>query len=82
MNLHTLEITAAIIDSVSAERAIAKMCVWSTARFSKYSEAAVDSMLATGQRMEAERDVYLVREGEEVSCFLFYVASGQIKFSR
>ena len=82
LNVRIVETTAAIIDSLSSERASAKMCIWSTPRFSQVSETYIDVLLASGQRMETEDDLCLVREGEETASVVFYVASGQVKFVR
>jgi hypothetical protein len=98
LKLRAIETTAAIIDGISVERARAKTCLWSTTRFSQGSESFMDALVATGQRMEAEQDVYgtrvpprtfcniwssyLVREGDDTSSVIFYLASGQIKFCR
>jgi hypothetical protein len=49
------------------------MCVWGTPRVCRVSEMAVDVPLASDKRMEADGDVHLVREGEDISRG-FYVA--------
>jgi hypothetical protein len=82
LNLNVLQATASILDMISAERACAKMCVWGTSRFCKVSENCIDVLLASGQRMQAERDVFLVREGDNASNVIFFVATGQVKFMR
>ncbi len=82
LNLQAVEVSAAIVDTISVERACAKMCIWSTSRFSQLSENFIDILVATGQRMEAEGDVSLVREGEQASNVIFYVSTGQVKFMR
>jgi hypothetical protein len=82
LNLQSVQTAAAIVDGISAERTCAKLCVWNTPRFSRVSEMVIDILLASGQRMEADEDVSLVREGEDISGVIYYVASGQIKFFR
>jgi hypothetical protein len=82
LNLQSVQAAAAVVDGIAAERTCAKMCVWGTPRFCRVSEMAVDVLLASGRRMEADGDVYLVREGEDISGVFFFVASGQIKFIR
>ncbi len=82
LNLQAVEVSAAIVDAISVERACAKMCIWSTSRFSQSSENFIDILVASGQRMEAEEDVNLVREGEQASNVIFFVSTGQVKFVR
>jgi hypothetical protein len=82
LNLRSVQTAAAIVDEIAAERSCAKLCVWNTPRFSRVSEMVVDVILASGQRMEADGDVTLVREGEDASNAFYFVASGQIKFLR
>ncbi len=82
LNLKSVQTAAAIIDGIAAERACAKLCVWNTPRFTRVSETVVEILLVSGQRMEADVDVNLVREGDDISGVIFYVASGQIKFVR